>query len=201
MYVWSRPVRWAIVAVSAVSVLGALLSLSLTLVTKALVDGATSGRVDALWTFGALMVALYAVQRGLSMLTSFLQIKTSAKLQRHLQGLVTKSILSKEYASLKFYHSGELVNRVFSDVSVVKGGIMNLLPSLLSTVVSFIGAAAILISWDWRFVPVMIVAALIGFGVMAFSACCLFHHLITDHVFHPVRLFFSGERKHAYRIV
>ena len=166
VYFWSRPVRWAVVGVSAISVVSALLSLGLTLVTKALVDGATSGSVDALWMFGALMVVLYAVQRGLSMLTSFLQIKTSAKLQRHLQGLVTKSILSKEYASLKFYHSGELVNRVFSDVSVVKGGIMNLLPSLLSTVVSFIGAAVILISWDWRFVPVMIVAALIGSGVM-----------------------------------
>ena len=166
VFQWGKPVRWAVVGVSAISVINTLLSLGLTLITKALVDGATSGSADALWMFGALMVVLYAVQRGLSMLTSFLQIKTSAKLQRHLQGLVTKSILSKEYASLKFYHSGELVNRVFSDVSVVKGGIMNLLPSLLSTVVSFIGAAVILISWDWRFVPVMIVAALIGSGVM-----------------------------------
>ena len=31
---------------------------------------------------------------------------------------------------------------------------------------TFLGAAIILISWDWRFVPVMIAAALIGSGVM-----------------------------------
>ena len=93
-------------------------------------------------------------------------MRTSAELQRHLQGMVTKAILGKEYASLKNYHSGELVNRVFSDVSVVKGGMMNLLPTLLTTAVSFIGAAVILISWDWRFVPVMILAALVGSVVM-----------------------------------
>ena len=163
---WSEPVRWSVAGVSIISVVSTLVSLALTLVTKALVDAATGGKADRLWLFGGLMVALYAVQRGLSVWTSFLQVRTSAKLQRHLQGMVTKSILGKEYASLKPYHSGELVNRVFSDVSVVKGGVMSLLPSLLSTLVSFIGAAVILISWDWRFVPVMIVAALIGSGVM-----------------------------------
>ena len=163
---WSKPVRWSIVGVSIISVVSALISLGLTLVTKALVDSATGGNVDALWQFGILMVGLYAVQRGLSVWMSFLQIRTSAKLQQHLQGMVTRAILGKEYGSLKQYHSGELVNRVFSDVSVVKSGIMNLLPTLLQTVISFIGAAIILISWDWRFVPVMIVAALIGSGVM-----------------------------------
>ncbi|MBR6331505.1 MAG: ABC transporter ATP-binding protein [Dehalococcoidales bacterium] len=163
---WSKPVRWSIVGVSIISVVSALISLGLTLVTKALVDSATGGNVDALWHFGILMVGLYAVQRGLSVWMSFMQIRTSAKLQQHLQGMVTRAILGKEYGSLKQYHSGELVNRVFSDVSVVKSGIMNLFPTLLQTVISFIGAAIILISWDWRFVPVMIVAALIGSGVM-----------------------------------
>ena len=154
IFVWSKPVRWSIVGISVISVVGALLSLGLTLVTKALVDAATGGNLDRLWQFGVLMIALYAIQRGLSVWTSFLQMRTSAELQRHLQGMVTKSILGKEYASLKPFHSGELVNRVFSDVSVVKGGMMNLLPTLLTTSVSFIGAAVILISWDWRFVPV-----------------------------------------------
>lgn len=163
---WSRPVRWPVVGVSMISIVSALLSLGLTLVTKALIDAATGANLSLLWKFGALMVAIYAIQRALTVWTSFLQMRTSAELQRYLQGMVTESVLGKEYASLKPFHSGELVNRVFSDVSVVKGGMMNLLPALLSTVVSFVGAAVILISWDWRFVPVLIVAALLGSGVM-----------------------------------
>ena len=163
---WSKPVRGAILSISAISVIGTLVSLGLTLVTKALVDGATTAKADVLWTYGVLMVFLYSVQRGLSVLTSFVQMKISAKLQMHLQGMLTKSILGKEYSSLKPYHSGELVNRVFSDVSVVRSGLLNLLPTLLQTAVSFIGASVILINWDWRFVPVMIAAALVGSSVM-----------------------------------
>ena len=162
---WSKPVCWSVVSINILSVISALVTLCLTLDTKALVDAATGGAADRLCLFGGLMIALFALLRGLSVWISFLSVKTTAKLQQHLQGMATKSILGKEYASLKPYHSGELVNRVFSDVSVVRDGVMNLLPTLLQTAVSFIGSAVILICWDWRFVPVMIIAALIGFGV------------------------------------
>lgn len=163
---WSKPVHKPVFLISLFGGLGSLISLGTALVTKALVDGATGRDEGALWKYGVLMILLFAAQRGLSVLCSFFQIKASAKLQRHLQGIVTKSILGKEYASLKPYHSGELVNRVFSDVGVIRNGLMNLLPTLLQTLVSFIGAAVILISWDWRFVPVLILAALFGSGVM-----------------------------------
>lgn len=163
---WSRPAHLSIVLISVIAVVGSLNSLGVTLVTKALIDGATGGNVSALWTYGAALVALIALSRGLSVLSAYIGTKTSAALQKHMQGLVTSSILGKEYASLKGYHSGELVNRVFSDVSVVKGGVMNMLPSFLRMGVSFVGAAAILISMDWRFIPVLIVAALLGSGIM-----------------------------------
>ncbi len=163
---WSRPAHLSIVLISVIAVVGSLNSLGVTLVTKALIDGATGGNISALWTYGAALVALIALSRGLSVLSAYIGTKTSAALQKHMQGLVTSSILGKEYASLKGYHSGELVNRVFSDVSVVKGGVMNMLPSFLRMGVSFVGAAAILISMDWRFIPVLIVAALLGSGIM-----------------------------------
>ena len=166
IYQWSRPVHRSVLLISMIGVMTTLISLGVTLVTKALVDAAVGGIESALWKYGILMILLFAAQRGLSVWTSYLSIKASAKLQQHLQGMVTKSILGKEYAYLKPFHSGELVNRVFSDVSVIKNGVMSLLPMLLQTAVSFIGAAVILITWDWRFVPVMILAALIGSGIM-----------------------------------
>ena len=163
---WSRPVHLSIVLISAIAVIGSLISLGVTLVTKALIDGATSGNESALWTYGAMLVALIVLNRALSVWSSYIRTKASAVLQKHMQGLVTASILGKEYASLKGYHSGELVNRVFSDVSVVKGGVMNMLPTFLRTGVSFVGAAIILITMDWRFIPVLIIAALLGSGIM-----------------------------------
>lgn len=162
---WAKPVRWSVMSISSISVVGTMVALGMTLVTKALVDAATGGNVIALWQCGIWLIVFYALQRGLSVWMSFLQVRTSANLQKYLQNMVTKEILGKEYGNLKSFHSGGLTNRVFSDVSVVKSGIMNLFPTFLQTAVSFIGAAIILIRWDWKFVTILIVAALIGSGV------------------------------------
>lgn len=162
IFKWSRPVRGAVVLISAIGVVTSLMSLGVTMVTKALIDGATSGSSSALWMYGALLVALIAAERFLSIWSSAVNLKASAGLQKHMQSMVTEAILGKQYASLKGFHSGELVNRIFSDVSVVKGGILSMLPMILRLAVSFIGAAAILISMDWRFVPVLIVTSCLG---------------------------------------
>ena len=159
---WARPVRWSVLLISFLAVLSSLLSLGITLDTKSLIDAATSGNRSSLWLYAAVLVGLMAAIRLFSVLTSYMNVKASAVLQKHLQSMVTEKILDKEYASLKGYHSGELTNRVFSDVSVVKNGILSMLPVLLRTVVSFVGAAVILIIWDWRFIPLLLLGAGIG---------------------------------------
>ena len=159
---WSKPAHSSIAAVAFFGVISSLISLGVTLTTKNLIDGATGGKESELWKWGITLVVLIAGNRLLSILVSYIRIRASSSLQKHMQGLVTSSLMSKEYPALKPFHSGELVSRVFSDVSVVKNGVLSLMPSLLQTAVSFIGAAVILISMDWRFVPVLIIASIIG---------------------------------------
>ena len=159
---WARPVRWSVLLISFLAVISSLFSLGITLDTKSLIDAATSGNRSSLWLYAAVLVGLMAATRLSSVLSSYVNTKATAVLQKHLQSLVTEEILDKEYAFLKGYHSGELTNRVFSDVSVVKNGIMSMLPVLLRTVVSFVGAAVILIIWDWRFIPLLLLGAGIG---------------------------------------
>lgn len=165
VFAWSEPVRWAVIGISLISVINALLSLAVTMVTKYLIDGATSGDARALWVYGGALVALMVVERLLSVGSAKIRLKANTTLQKYMQGLVTTAIMGKEYASLKPYHSGELVSRIFSDVSVVQNGIMNLLPGLLSTFVSFIGAAVILAMMDWRFILVVLLAGVVGGGL------------------------------------
>ena len=162
---WARPVRWSVLAISFLAVFSSLLSLGLTLDTRSLIDAATSGNRSALWLYAAVLVGLIAAIRLCAVFSSWLRVRASARLQRHLQSLVTEAIFNKEYASLKAYHSGELTNRVFSDVSVVKNGIMNMLPTVLQIAVSFVGAAVILIIWDWRFVLLLLFGSGIGAAI------------------------------------
>ncbi len=162
---WSRPVRVPILLVSGIGMLASLLSLCVTLVTRSLIDGATAGRWDALRTWGIALVALIVLERLLSALNAAINIRASARFQAEMQRSVTAAVIGKEYAYLKPFHSGELLNRISSDVGVVKNGILGLLPSLLRTAMSFIGAAVILITMDWRFVPVILIASLAGLAL------------------------------------
>ena len=162
---WTKPFHAAVFGITLFSVVSTLLSLGMTLVTRDLVDAATQSNASALLVYGAILAALVVVIRLLSIWSNHIQLVSSSALQKHMQGLVTESILGKEYAGLRGYHSGELVNRVFSDVSVVKGGVMNILPSLLRMAVSFIGASIILVTMDWRFLPVILLVGVIGAGL------------------------------------
>ena len=167
IYRWSKPVRGSVWLISILGVAASLLSLGVPLVTRGLVDSVTAAEknLNDLWLYGGLLVGLMAAGRLLSILTAGLRNRASARLQMELQRMVTASLMGKDYAAIKPYHSGELVNRIFSDVSVVKGGVMSLLPSLLQTAVSLVGASVILISMDWRFVPLLILAGLVSAAV------------------------------------
>ncbi len=159
---WSKCVHSRIIWICILRVIMVFCSLAMTLVTKELIDAAVSAQIDVLWKFGAALLVLVLAEITISYISSLTRVHASAKLQRSLQGTLIRDILTKEYASLKNYHSGELVNRVFSDAGVVRNGVLGILPSILGTLISFIGAAVILIALDWRFVVLLAIAGVIG---------------------------------------
>ncbi|MCR4883481.1 MAG: ABC transporter ATP-binding protein/permease, partial [Clostridiales bacterium] len=163
---WSKCIHRRIIMICVMNVIMVLLSLALTLITKELVDAAVSTRSDAIWRYGILLLGVVLADTALGFILSITRTKASAKFQRHLQGVLVKDILTKEYATLKGFHSGEIVNRVFSDAGVIRSGVLSILPGIVSTLVSFIGSAVILIVLDWRFVALLVIAGVIGFGIV-----------------------------------
>lgn len=167
IYRWTELEHSSILAISLIGIANSLLSLGVPLSTKGLIDGATSGQVSLLWRYGIALVLIIVIERVLNIVATSLRNRTNARFQMEMQQMVTRALLGKEYAAIKPYHSGELVNRIFSDVSAVKSGVMNLIPSILQTLISFIGAAVILVKMDWRFLPVILASGLIGVVVTA----------------------------------
>lgn len=129
IYRWSKPVHRSVFFISVLGVFNSILSLGVTLVTKNLIDGAVSGQLRLLWRYGGALVLLIVIERLAIVLSSYLRLQSSVRFQLTMQQMVTRELMGKDYAAIKPYHSGQLVNRVFSDVSVVKNGIMSLLPS------------------------------------------------------------------------
>ena len=62
---WMKPFRLPICAISLLGISGTALSLCMTMVTKELIDGATSHDSSLLWKYGILLVAIIAIERGI----------------------------------------------------------------------------------------------------------------------------------------
>ena len=163
---WSKIIHRKIIWICIVSTVYTLVSLYSTLGTKYLIDSTVSEDLNGIRCYSFILFTIILLQHSLNVIRTHIKIKASAALQKSLQSLLVEQILGKQYAALKSYHSGELVNRLFSDISVVKGGIMNILPNLLGCLVSFLGAAIILISMDWHFVILMVVGGILGVVLM-----------------------------------
>ena len=162
VYKWSKCIHGKILLICILNIVSVFCSLGLTLVTKELIDTAVSAESDGLLRFGILLVCVLLTDTAIGFFISIIQTHASAKLQHSFQGELIQSIFTKQYAFLKKYHSGELINRVFSDAGVVHSGILSVLPALVSTIVSFIGSAAILVALDWKFVVLLACAGIIG---------------------------------------
>lgn len=159
---WSRSEHLPMIWICIFNFLLSCSSLLITLSTKGLIDGAAShndGQVKLyVWIMAATVLAILLC----SAASSLLQTKTGAVLQKNLRAMVLHRLLRKQYACVQGYHSGELVNRMFSDVAVVKNGIMGIVPQLVFMAVSFFGAVVILISMDWRFAVLLIAGGILG---------------------------------------
>ena len=90
----------------------------------------------------------------LSRVTSF---NASTKLEIHLKRGLFETMLKKDYAKVTSFHTGELLNRLTSDVDVITSSIMSIVPSLVYFLVKLFGILIVLFSIDWRFAIVFVI--------------------------------------------
>ena len=163
---WTAASHRSVLLLCILNILSAVSSLSITIATRGLIDGATAHVGSRTVFYAVLMVLAVLLIRGLSLLSGLWKVKTDALLSKELRTMMMKEILQKQYAPLSGYHSAELVNRMLSDVNVVKSGVLEIVPGIVGMVVSFLGASLILIKMDWRFVAVLVAGASFGTGLM-----------------------------------
>ncbi|MCD8119423.1 MAG: ATP-binding cassette domain-containing protein [Lachnospiraceae bacterium] len=83
------------------------------------------------------------------------------RLKEHTYG----NILRSSYSSLKAFHTGELQNRMTSDVKIVADYATDLIPGIFSMAVQLVCAMVVLMFLDWRFGSIFLVGGCAMFGV------------------------------------
>lgn len=134
-----------------VSALSSLCLVGLTLTSKTLIDIATKAIVGNFYAVILRLLFYIILQLVLQILYSRLNIKISGKMEMNFKTKVFNSLLDKELRGIYKYHSGELLNRLTSDVNVVVTGFINILPEIVAFGTRLIGAFVVLFFLDSSF--------------------------------------------------
>lgn len=144
--------------VSILGLMGTAMSLGSSVASKYMIDAVTGRSMKAMLSAGILMAALLLLGLGLQSLSTWVGASARIKVRNQVQHRVYGRILRASWQNLQDYQSGDLLNRLNSDVNYVTDGIVSFLPGVLSVGVRFLGALAIMFYYD----PGTAVIALLG---------------------------------------
>ena len=159
-----RSVKKRLVALIAMTLLqagSAYLSVRFALGSRAVIDSATGSSGDAFVPAVIRLACLIVGIVVLRMLQRHLRDNTEAKLDRDWKRKLFHLVLQGEYPAVSAYHSGELISRLNTDVTIVDDGLVSVLPNLTSMVTRLVAAVWVMAGMEPWFT-----LALMGGGVL-----------------------------------
>ena len=157
----ARQYQGKILAVGLLGMVGTVMSLASSVASKYLIDAVTGYGAGLLARAAAIMVVMMLGSLVLQGISSRVSATVHIHVKNEMQHLTYGRILRAGWEALEPYRSGDLLNRLNSDVDVVSNGTISFLPALTTSVVKFLGAFCIILYYD----PVMALIALLGVPV------------------------------------
>lgn len=152
-------------AITALSVLGlaySVLSAAFALVSKYVIDSAVQAASGApfeqLGKMCLLLAALVVLQLGMQVAISEFSVRLNGKLTMICKKRLFSALIHKEAASVLRFHSGELLNRLTSDISVVVNAVSTLIPDLVHYVTRAAASFVVLFALDKWFALLCLIA-------------------------------------------
>lgn len=166
-YAWlfaqSRAQHGRIVALSVLCTVQAAVLVSFALACRAVIDRAVAGNIDGLLVSAAVLVGVIIAQLVLRLAINSTQERIRARFALELRKSMLDSIFAARFGNILRFHSGELSNRMFSDVQVVSNGVATIIPSFVSMLMQLVFAIAVLALISPPMVALFAAAALLSF--------------------------------------
>lgn len=116
-----------------------------------------------------LLAATVCLQCALKLTLGFMRENMRTRTEISLRKRAFRAVLGGRYGEIAKYHSGDILNRVFTDASIVADGASAILPSLASAASRLIFTAAALFVLSPIFTAILLAACVVAFFVaMAF---------------------------------
>ncbi len=144
--------------VAGLSTVSTLMGLASSIASKYLIDAVTGQQVIDLWQAAVAMVLLMVGSFALQAFSSRVSARIHIRVRNQMQLGTYRQILGCTWESLEPFRSGDLLNRLNSDIQTVSDGVIGFMPTLLATCVRLFGAFGIILFYD----PGMALVALLG---------------------------------------
>lgn len=166
-YAWlfaqSKAQHGRIVALSVLCTVQAAVLVSFALACRAVIDQAVAGNIDGLLASAAILAGVIIAQLVLRLAINSTQERIRARFALELRKSILDSIFAARFGNVLRFHSGELSNRMFSDVQVVSNGVATVIPSFVSMLMQLVFAIAVLALISPPMVALFAAAALLSF--------------------------------------
>ena len=159
----SKAQHGRIVALSVLCTVQAAVLVSFALACRAVIDQAVAGNVDGLLASAAILAGVIIAQLVLRLAINSIQERIRARFDLELRKSLLDSIFAARFGNVLRFHSGELSNRMFSDVQVVSNGVATIIPSFVSMLMQLAFAIAVLALISPPMVALFAAAALLSF--------------------------------------
>lgn len=138
---------------------GVAVSLASVWAVQRAIDIASGARVGSLYWAVAVMALLILADFALNIARIWIRNILGIKAQNMMQQRMLKRLLRAEWRGKEVYHSGDVINRLETDVNTVVNFLTETLPNTLSVIALFVGAFVYLMRMD-------VVLALVTVGIL-----------------------------------
>lgn len=164
-----RPLKWIIshsifmmpllLLLVVTNMLVSVCSVGFSLLSGNVINIASHSSSGSLVTEGIKLGGIIVIEIILRVVNSRMNVAFGGKLEMRLRENIFSDVCGKKWSEITLYHSGEIVNRVRSDASVVASGIMHILPNGVMLLTKIVLALIVLFKIDAEFALILCIVS------------------------------------------
>ena len=166
--------RWHVFILIFSNAINAILTIIYADFSKNIVNAATEEHsFDRVVYYAICFLILIMVQLLLTLVSRSFTERCKARIEVTLRKHILDVVLKKDYQGVTKYHTGEIQNRMTSDVTTISDGFTTILPNIVNFVVRLVCAFIYLVALDKVFTLVFLVG-----GILVFAFSFLFRKIL-----------------------
>ena len=204
---YKKEVLWYIF----IGVLGTVLSLSGSILSKYIIDAVTGFNTHGIITalvFFAMMQLFQILVRAIS---GRISAHVSIRVNQEITAQVYDKLLITDWEALSAYHSGDILTRVAGDVATVSSSVLGWFPDLLTRLLQFTGTLGVILYYDGTLAILALLSAPITLLMSRYVIKMMRLHnqkmrqlssemmVFNEESFQNIQLIKSFDRTDAYR--